>query len=87
MPMPAIIRHRQTPKPVAWNAMTSVAAQYANIEKVKIVRRPYVSATKPNTKVPMNRPKNVEATNNAGPENMPMVTPVSIPDLTSPGMT
>ena len=36
------------------------------MEKVKIARRPYLSATKPNTKVPMNRPKKVEATNSAG---------------------
>ena len=34
----------------------------------------------------MNRPKNVEATNRAGPENMPIATPVSIPARTSPGM-
>ena len=71
MPMPAIMRHRQTPKPVVWNAMISVAAQYPSMEKVKIARRPYLSATKPNTKVPMNRPKKVEATNSAGPEKMP----------------
>ncbi len=57
------------------------------MEKVKIDRRPYLSATKPNTNVPMNRPKKVEATNSAGPENMPTDTPVSSPAFIRPGTT
>jgi hypothetical protein len=51
-----------------------------------MTRRPNLSATKPNTNVPINRPKNVEATNSDGPENSPTVIPVSIPAFTRPGM-
>ena len=40
MPMPAMKRHRSMPKPVVWNAMISVLAQYQSSEKVKIKRRP-----------------------------------------------
>ena len=54
---------------------------------MKIARRPYLSATNPNTNVPMNSPKNVEATNSEGPENIPIDTPVSSPAFTSPGIT
>ena len=67
--------------------MIRVAAQYASMEKVKIARRPYLSATNPKTKVPMNKPKKVEATNSAGPENMPIDTLVRSPAFTIPGMT
>ena len=50
-------------------------------------RRPYLSATKPNTKVPMNKPVKVAATNSAGPVKMPTPTLASSPAFTSPGIT
>ena len=40
MPMPAMNRHRSTPKPEVWNAMIAVVIEYQISEKVKTVRRP-----------------------------------------------
>ena len=40
MPMPAMKRHRSTPKPEVWNAMIAVVIEYQISEKVNTVRRP-----------------------------------------------
>ena len=67
--------------------MMTVATQYHSNEMVKIDRRPYLSATKPNTSVPMNRPAKVAAGNTAGPVNNPTEMSFSRPSRTRPGTT
>ena len=89
MPMPQMKRHRLRLKASCWNAITSEAAAYHSSETVKIVRRPNLSATKPNKAVPTNRPKKNEATKPAIPvvPSRPGVVAVRMPDFTSPGAT
>jgi hypothetical protein len=67
MPIPAIRRQRLMPPGVVWNAMTRVATQYQTKEYVKTVRRPKRSAAWVKNIVPMNRPANRAAMNDARP--------------------
>ncbi len=82
-------RHRSSPKASRWNAIAVAATVYQSNENVKIVRRPKRSATKPNSKVPTNKPKKNAATKPARPvvPNSPGVVAVRMPLLTSPGPT
>ena len=86
-PMPEMKRHRFSPKTSFWNAITTLATVYHSSEKVKMVRRPKRSATKPNSAVPRNRPENIAATKLATPvvPNRPRVEAVRMPLRTRPG--
>ncbi len=89
MPMPVRNRQRFRPNASVWNAITTEVAAYHSREKVKMVRRPNRSATKPNTSVPTNRPANNAATNPAIPDvpNRPGVVGVRMCSRTRPGAT
>ncbi len=86
-PMPERKRHRFNPNTSLWNAITTLAALYHSSEKVKMVRRPKRSATKPKSAVPTNSPRNNAATKLATPvvPNRPRVEDVRIPLRTRPG--
>jgi hypothetical protein len=60
-PTPVTKRHRLTPRRVLWKAIMAVAAAYHRSAKVKMVRRPYLSATQPHRRVPTNSPANIAA--------------------------
>jgi len=85
--MPEISRQTSSPKASFCIATMMLAAVYQSSDAVKIVRRPNLSARKPQAIVPINSPVNKAAMKPATPlvPNSPGVVGVSRPDFTSEG--